>query len=218
MIQQVSHVDRALPVPFLSGIWGICRCAIKLYFLQKMKVRDAGEVRSHLCMEAVRLGFLSSVFIWRSKVVTPTRYEQLQFPFLFCVPKGSYLAVSSTSKTKSLPLADGQHIFRLGSAFCPPSTRHVYFYSALIPSKLHQSLFPGKPGSEKCLRGGKKWRHMCWNSVREALPNSKPGKVLWCFLLPILAFCTLISPGLLKPPNWDVVICFQFKKWYGSSR
>lgn len=106
-------------------------------------------------MEAVRPGFLSFAFVCRSKV-TSTRYKQLyRFPFFSVSLRGSYLAVCPTSKTKSLPLAGVQDIFRLGSAFSFPPTQHVYFYSAFILSKLHQGLFPGKLRSEKCLRGGK---------------------------------------------------------------
>lgn len=69
--------------------------------------------------------------------------------------RGQYLAVCPTSKTKSLPLAGVQDIFRFGSAFSSPPTQYVYFYSALILSKFRQGLFPGKLRSEKCLRGGK---------------------------------------------------------------
>jgi hypothetical protein len=95
---------------------------------------------------------------------------------------GGHLAVHPTSKTKSLPLADVQlpkRIFSFGKAFPSPSTLHVYFYSSLISSKLHQSLFPGNLRSEKCLRGGKNEDTCCVEILTgKHCPMTKPGMVL----------------------------------------
>lgn len=88
-------------------------------------------------------------------------------------------------KNPFLWLAFNFYIFRFGNTFSSPSTQHVYFYSPLTPSKLQKNLFPGNLRSENCQRGGKKSEETC-DAVMLAwkhCPRTKPGAVLWCFLL-----------------------------------
>lgn len=99
------------------------------------------------------------------------------FYFYPVSPRGAYLAVHPRSKTKSLPLAGVQLlkcIFRFGNAFSTPSTQHVYFYSLLLFFRTFRVCFLAIWEVRNACVGGKKWRHrLCWNFVREALPNDK---------------------------------------------
>ena len=160
--------------------------------LLKMKGRAAQRTRSRIYEWTHSwLGFLPSVFPYRSKVVTSTQYWTTWTVSIsiLCPARREYLAAHVTlKKKKKIPflwLAFNFYIFRFGNTFSSPSTQHVYFYSPLTPSKLQQNLFPGNLRSENCQSWGKKSEETC-DAVMLAwkhCPRTKAGVVLWCFLL-----------------------------------